>query len=81
MNENTRDMQDEYIGVAGMEADGTIVLQLNAPLDDGKNVGHGYFRYPVNTTNYQDILRHVGPLKPGESKPIRPWPEDSKKQK
>ena len=74
MNESTY-VQNEYIGVAEMEADGAIVLRLNAPLDNGATVGHGYFRYPVGDAKYQEILRHVGPLKPGENKPVRPWPE------
>ena len=81
MNKSTYDMQSEYIGIAEMEADGTIVLRLNAPLDGGATVGHGYFSYPIGAPQYQDILRHVGPLEPGENKPVRPWPETSKNQK
>ena len=64
---------DDFIGFVNMEADGTLVLNLNASLE-GKVVGHGYFRYPPDHPEYEDVLRHVGPIKPGEEKPVRPWP-------
>jgi len=64
---------DDFIGFVNMEADGTLVLNLNASLE-GKVVGHGYFRYPPDHPKYEDVLRHVGPIKPGEEKPVRPWP-------
>lgn len=69
----------ETIGIAEMAADGAIVLRLNAPLE-GATAGNGYFRYPVGDARYQDILNHVGPLKPGESRPVRPWPENTDQQ-
>jgi hypothetical protein len=69
----------QSIGVASMEKDGTIVLQLRAELDGGANLGEGYFRYPPTDAEYQKILKHVGGLKPGESKDVLPWPEEKKK--
>lgn len=71
---------DDFIGFAEMEADGTLILRLYAYLDDNdKSKGHvlGYFRYPPDHPEYENILRHVGPIKPGEDKPVRPWPETS----
>jgi len=71
---------DDFIGFAKMEADGTLILQLYAYLDDNdKSKGHalGYFRYPPDHPDYADILRHVGAIAPGEGKPVRPWPETS----
>ena len=65
---------DDFIGFVNMEADGTIILRLNAYADGGKTVGHGYFRYPPGNSEYEEVLRHVGPIKPGEGKPVRPWP-------
>jgi hypothetical protein len=60
------------IGVATMEADGTIVLQLRAT-EDGVH-GEGYFRYAPGHKDYSMILGHVGGLRPGESKPVPPFP-------
>lgn len=71
-----QDNASDFIGFANMEADGTIVLQLDATPPGGGRA-HGYFRYPPDHPKYRNILRHVGPLKPGESAPVRPWPETS----
>jgi hypothetical protein len=68
----------QSIGVASMEKDGTIVLQLRAELDGGANFGEGYFRYPPTDPEYQKILKHVGGLKPGESRDVPPWPDAKK---
>ena len=61
------------IGVARMEADGTIVLQLIARGPGGVS-GDGLLRYPPSHPDYAAILRHVGPLRPGEERPVAPWP-------
>jgi hypothetical protein len=61
------------IGSATMAADGTITLDLMARGDRGQ-VGEARFVYRPGDKDYQSILDHVGPLKPGESKPVRPWP-------
>lgn len=63
------------IGVASMETTGDVVLQLRASLDGGDNFGEGYFRYAYGSPEYDSILRHLGGLKPGESKPVPPWPD------
>jgi len=71
---------DDFIGFASMETDGTLILQLYAYFDDNdKTKGHAlsYFRYPPTHPQYEAILRHVGPIKPGDEKPVRPWPETS----
>jgi hypothetical protein len=64
----------ESIGVATMEADGTIVLRLIARGPGGMR-GEGVLRYPVSDPKYRDILDHVGSLKPGETRPVAPWPD------
>jgi len=74
------DGADDFIGFVKMEADGTLILQLYAYVDDNdKTKGHAlsYFRYPPGHPEYEEVLRHVDPIKPGESKPVRPWPETS----
>lgn len=65
----------DSIGVASMRNDGTIILQLRADGSKGER-GEGYFEYPTSHPQYASILAHVGPLKPGESKLVAPWPEE-----
>ncbi|MBZ5542648.1 MAG: WG repeat-containing protein [Acidobacteriia bacterium] len=69
-----RVMRDDSIGSATMEADGTIVLQLRAEGPNGQ-IGNGLLRYPPTHPRYQEVLRHLGGLKKGEVKAVRPWPE------
>jgi len=60
------------IGTARMEADGTIVLDLVAR--QGATVGHGRLTYPPGHPDHAMILRHLGGLRPGEAKPVPPFP-------
>lgn len=62
------------IGVCWMADDGTITLRLGAELPNGF-VGHAMAEYPPQHREYAKILKHVGPLKPGGSKSVRPWPD------
>ncbi len=64
----------ESIGSAKMEADGTLLLRLRAESPDGA-IGEGFFRYPKDHAEYDKILKHVGPIKPGEDKPVAPFPD------
>ena len=66
--------QPTSIGSATMEKDGTIVLQLRA--QSGPTIGDAQFTYPPTHPQYGEILSHVGGLKPGESKPVPPWPDE-----
>ena len=63
------------IGQATMEDDGTIVLQLRAETGDGA-VGEGLFTYAPGDDEYDEVLEHLGGLKPGQSKPVPPWPDE-----
>ena len=65
----------EYIGEATMEADRTIVLYLRAESAGGA-VGHGMVTYAPGDPEYEDVLRHIGGLEPGQKKPVRPWPDE-----
>lgn len=60
------------IGTARMEPDGTIVLDLVAR--EGAVVGQGRLVYPPRHPQYETILRHLGGLRPGEAKPVPPFP-------
>jgi rRNA maturation protein Nop10 len=67
-------VKDEPIGIATMERDGTIVLQLRAEGPGGER-GDALFRYQKGHPRYDEVLRHLGGLKKGESKPVPTWPE------
>jgi hypothetical protein len=67
-------MNEGSIGMATMNADRTIALRLRAETADGAE-GDGYFTYSPADTEYESVLRHIGGLEPGESKPVPPWPE------
>jgi len=69
-----RTASTESIGEATMESDGTIVLLLRAEGPAGER-GDALLRYSPSHREYQDVLKHLGGLKPGEKKPVPPWPE------
>jgi hypothetical protein len=57
-----------------MQPDGTILLQLRAE-GPGGAVGDALLTYPPSHKDYAKIVKHLGGIKPGESKPVRPFPE------
>lgn len=65
----------KIIGTAFMYDDGTILLDIRAELPGG---GEGLSRleYPKYHRYYEEVLRHVGGLEPGQSKPVPPWPKE-----
>jgi len=62
------------IGIATLNADGSLTLQLRAEGPSGAR-GDAQFVYKPTDPMYQKMLDHVGGLKPGETKPVPPWPE------
>jgi hypothetical protein len=60
-----------YLGTAEMLDDGSIALHLRSA-SDGKPVG-STVTYKVTDRAYDNILRHIGGLRPGETKEFRPW--------
>jgi hypothetical protein len=64
------------VGSASMEEDGTIVLRLAVTGPEGE-VGDGLLRYAPTHPKYAEVLRHLGGLKKGETKPVPPWPEQA----
>jgi hypothetical protein len=64
----------DSIGTAEMLADGTLALHLRA--ESGTSLGDAYFHVQADDPHYAEIKRHVGDIRPGETKPFRPWPED-----
>lgn len=65
----------ESIGQASMKPDGTIVLQLRAE-GPGGAVGDGLVTYPKSDPKYDSVLKHLGGLKPGQTKPVPPFPPE-----
>lgn len=65
----------DSIGSATMKDDGTILLQLRAE-GPGGMLGDALVVYKPDDPKYQEILDHLGGLKPGEEKPVPPWPEE-----
>jgi hypothetical protein len=74
VDQNGAVMSETSIGVARMEPDGTIVLQLRAE-GPGRSIGDALIRYPVGHQQYAEILKHLGGLEKGQSKPVPPWPD------
>ena len=60
-----------YLGIATMLDDGTLTLHLRLS-NDGKPVDET-LTYKVSDRAYDNILRHIGGLRPGETKEFRPW--------
>ena len=60
------------IGVATMTPDGTITLRLRAEGEGGR-IGEGNITYRRGNPQYEEVLHHIGGLKPGETKPVPPW--------
>jgi hypothetical protein len=58
------------IGVARMRPDGTLELDLRGPGGaEARTV------YPPSHAEYNQVLAHLGGMKPGEEKPVPPWPD------
>jgi hypothetical protein len=59
------------IGAATMEANGVITLRIRS-LPPGP-IAEGVFRYAPGDPQYAEIIRHLGGIAPGETKPVPPW--------
>ena len=66
------------VGVARMLENGTILIGIRGPAVDGPL--QAVLMVEPGDTNYQQILDHVGGLKPGETKSIPPWPDQEPKR-
>ena len=60
-----------YAGTATMQDDGTLSLHLRLTID-GKAV-NDTMTYKVSDRAYDNVLRHLGGLRAGETKEFRPW--------
>lgn len=73
MTEQGSKAEPKSIGVAQMLSDGTIVLDLRATDATGR-IGDARLVYPKSHKQYKEVLDHLGGMKPGETKPVAPWP-------
>ena len=69
-----RESAEPSIGVATMKDDGTIVLRLRATTPHG-GVGESSLVYPPAHPDYKKILSHIGPIRKGQTVPVKPWPD------
>jgi hypothetical protein len=60
----------QSIGAAHMDACGVITLHIHT-LPPGP-IGEGELRYAPDDPRYQEIVTHLGSIKPGETKNVRP---------
>lgn len=70
--------EQDSIGSARMEKDGTIILQLRAESHGGP-VGDALLRYPPNHPEYNNVLQHLGGLEKGQEKLVPPWKDQKQK--
>ena len=61
------------IGVATMLQNGTILIGVGGGPDAQR--ARAVLTVEPGDSTYQSIIDHVGGLKPGETKPIPPWPD------
>ncbi len=64
------------IGTATLQADGTLELALRAVAPDG-TFGEALLRVPPTDDRYEGMIEHLGGIKPGESKPVPPFPDEA----
>lgn len=64
---------DKSIGSAHLTKDGLLEVMLRAEGEDGM-VGDAFFVYTKGTAEYVEMMKHVGGLKRGESKPVPAYP-------
>ena len=58
----------------GVATDGTISLRLMATAPGGTS-GEAVVRYPRQHKEYARILAHLPGIKPGDTKPVPPFPD------
>jgi hypothetical protein len=60
-----------FTGTAQMQDDGSLSLRLRLT-SDGKEIDDTIL-YKTTDRGYDSVLRHLGGMRPGDSKPFRPW--------
>lgn len=60
-----------FAGTALMQDDGSLTLHLRIT-SDGKEIDDT-IHYKTTDRGYDSVMRHLGGMRPGDSKPFRPW--------
>jgi hypothetical protein len=63
---------EKSVGMAHMLENGTILVGVSGP--DADSQAQAVLMVQPGDSTYQPLLDHIGGLKPGETKPIPPWP-------
>jgi hypothetical protein len=63
--------------MAHMLANGTILIGIRAPGAASDAPLQAVLMVEPGDTQYEVVIAHVGGLKPGETKPIPPWPDQT----
>jgi hypothetical protein len=64
------------VGSAYMEADGTLEMRLRTETDDG-TIGEAYLVIAPADPRYAAMVKHLDGIKPGEGRPIKPFPAET----
>ncbi|MBI1269550.1 hypothetical protein GC174_03865 [bacterium] len=64
--------QEPPIGDASMNKEGTIFLRLRSA---GGMPADAQIQYKKGSTHYEEVMKHLGGMKPGEIKLVPPWPD------
>ena len=70
---------NNIIGYAEIDSGGVIVLYLHGRDENGV-IGRGIITYNPDDLYYEDIIRHVGDIEPGDKKPVKAWPKTNDSQ-
>ncbi|MBB5715423.1 hypothetical protein [Sphingomonas aerophila] len=65
----------DNIGVATMDADRQIVLDLGSVGCDGE-ILEARVVYKPTDAGYAEVLAHIGGLEPGKTKSVPAWPDE-----
>ena len=65
--------QAANVGSAYMQPDGTLEMSLRTETQDG-TIGEAFLVIPQGRSALRDMVKHLGGIKPGEGKPIPPFP-------
>jgi len=69
----TKENEQQALGEAWLEEDGTITLQMRRDADG--NFVSAKLQYRQSDTEYAKVLHHLGGLEKGEVKLVMPWPD------
>lgn len=71
MSAASAESEKSAIGFCWIDEEGTIFLNLYATGAGASGIS--LLSYSKDHERYYEILSHVGPLEPGEEKPVLPW--------